>query len=159
MNVLKMTILLALPKSLLLKMLNYSRSGDALLHQGTDSISAKRLPERSSFARFTRKLAISNEEIWFIEHALAFRKMLQASELGEFIVLKNKDYILDKLVSARKKISRLEAELLSLQQKEDQFELRHWERLKEVEKELGKLHAQTVVLQDALEAKNIFPNF
>lgn len=158
MNFLKLMALSSLPDSLLQKMLNYSRSRD-LVQYAKNSTSTTRLPERNAFARLTDWVEFSTEELWFLQHKLSSRKVLRMSELNNFMLFQSREQILDKLVLAQKQTWKLEAELETLQQKEDKFEFTHWERLQEVKSQLGKFHAQTHVLQEMLEAKDFLPNF
>ncbi len=158
MNLPKIMTLSALPDSLLQRMLDHSRSHD-LVQNGKDSTPLTRLPERSVLARLTDWIEISTEELWFLQHTLNFRQVLRMSELSKFILLQSRDHILEKLVFAQKQTWKLEAELQTLQQIEDDFDFTHRERLNDVKLELGKFQAQTVVLQEALDAKNSPPHF
>lgn len=158
MNFLKLIALSSLPDSLLQKMLNYSRSHD-LVQCGKDSTSATRLPERNAFARLTDWVEISTEELWFLQHMLSSRKLLRMSGLSKLIFFQSREQILDELVFAQQKTRKLEVELETLQKNEDKFEFSHWEQLQEVKSQLGKFHAQTLVLQEMLEAKDFLPNF
>lgn len=159
MNVLKLITLSSLPDSLLQKMLNHLCSRKNQAQPGKDSTSTKRPLERNAFARLTDWIEISNEELEFLQYTLAFGQVLQTSELSKFILLKRRDQLSDMLVSARKQMWQLEAELQKLQlNQEDKFDFTHHEQMKEVKKQLGKFHAQTIVLQESLEAKDSLPN-
>jgi len=158
MNLPKIITLSALPDSLLQKMLDHSRSHDLVQH-GKDSTPLTQLPERGVLARLTDWIEISTEELWFLQYTLTFRQVLKKSELSRFILLKSREEILDKLVLAQKQTWKLNAELQELEQQQDKFEFAFWERLNEVKLQLGKFQAQTIVLQESLEAKHSFPNF
>jgi len=159
MNLIKLVTLSTLPESLLQKVLNHSRSRENQAQRGKDSTSTKRPLERNAFARLTDWIEISNEELEFLQYTLAFGQVLQTSELSKFILLKRRDQLSDMLVSARKQMWQLETELQKLQlNQEDKFDFTHHEQMKEVKKQLGKFHAQTIVLQESLEAKDSLPN-